>query len=122
MPRSILTEKLSRRGTHLTREYGIDPLETVSLVEVMAELGPQNAADAEQEVEPPEIFAFSDETSRAAAEKMAIAGIDTLPVVDRASNTVCGRVTLLDLLLGRRKLAKRERVRLRIFAPGRSRS
>ena len=122
MPRSILTEKLSRRGTHLTREYGIDPLETVSLVEVMAELGPQNAADAEQEVELPEIFAFSDETSRAAAEKMAIAGIDTLPVVDRASNTVCGRVTLLDLLLGRRKLAKREQVRLRIFAPGRSRS
>ena len=30
MPRSILTEKLARRGYHLTREYGIDPLETVS--------------------------------------------------------------------------------------------
>ena len=29
MPRSILTEKLSRRGYHLTREYGIDPLEIV---------------------------------------------------------------------------------------------
>jgi hypothetical protein len=29
MPRSILTEKLSRRGYHLTREYGVDPLETV---------------------------------------------------------------------------------------------
>ncbi len=39
MPRSILTEKLSRRGTHLTREYGTDPLETVSLQEVMEELG-----------------------------------------------------------------------------------
>ena len=35
MPRSILTEKLSRRGYHLTREYGIDPLEMVSVVEVM---------------------------------------------------------------------------------------
>ena len=26
MPRSILTEKLNRRGFHLSREYGVDPL------------------------------------------------------------------------------------------------
>ena len=38
MPRSILTEKLSRRGYHLTREYGVDPLEMVSVMEVMSEL------------------------------------------------------------------------------------
>ena len=119
MPRSILTEKLSRRGTHLTREYGTDPLETVSLMEVMTELDLHNAAEAAPEEEPPEIYAYCDETSRAAAEKMAIAGIDTLLVVDRSSNRVCGRVTLLDLLLGRRKLARREQERLRIFAPGR---
>ncbi len=35
MPRSILTEKLSRRGYHLSREYGVDPLETVTVAEVM---------------------------------------------------------------------------------------
>ena len=29
LPRSILTEKLSRRGYHLSREYGVDPLELV---------------------------------------------------------------------------------------------
>ena len=28
-PRSMLTENLSRRGLHLSREYGVDPLETV---------------------------------------------------------------------------------------------
>ena len=38
MPRSILTEKLSRRGYHLSREYGVDPLEMVSVAEVMTEL------------------------------------------------------------------------------------
>lgn len=119
MPRSILTEKLSRRGTHLTREYGTDPLETVSLVEVMAELEPLSTTDAAQEAELPEIYAFSDETSRAAIEKMAIEGMGTLVVVDRPSNTVCGSVTLQDLMLGRRKLAKREQERLRIFTPGR---
>src|ERR1700734_2368980 len=35
MPRSILTEKLSRRGYHLTREYGVDPLELVMVRELM---------------------------------------------------------------------------------------
>ena len=69
MPRSILTEKLSRRGTHLTREYGTDPLEMVSLMEVMTEIGPHSAGYVDRESTLPEIYAFSDETSRAAAEK-----------------------------------------------------
>jgi hypothetical protein len=29
MPRSMLTENLSRRGLHLSREFGVDPLETM---------------------------------------------------------------------------------------------
>ena len=35
MPRSILTEKIARRGYHIYREYGIDPLERHSVAEVM---------------------------------------------------------------------------------------
>jgi CBS domain-containing protein len=35
MKRSILTEKLARRGHHLTREYGIDPLEILMVRDVM---------------------------------------------------------------------------------------
>jgi chloride channel protein, CIC family len=35
MPRSIMTEKLSRRGYHLTREYTVDPLEVLTVREVM---------------------------------------------------------------------------------------
>jgi len=34
-PRSILTERLSRRGFHLSREYGVDPLETAMVRDVM---------------------------------------------------------------------------------------
>ncbi|HEY8996282.1 MAG TPA: chloride channel protein [Edaphobacter sp.] len=34
-PRSMLTEGLSRKGLHLSREYGVDPLETVMVREVM---------------------------------------------------------------------------------------
>jgi len=35
MPRSILTEKVARRGYHLTREYAVDPLEALPVDEVM---------------------------------------------------------------------------------------
>lgn len=35
MPRSILTEKISRRGHHIYREYGIDPLERHRVADVM---------------------------------------------------------------------------------------
>jgi CBS domain-containing protein len=35
MKRSILTEKVSRRGFHLSREYAIDPLEVIFVREVM---------------------------------------------------------------------------------------
>ena len=36
MGRSILTEKIARRGYHIYREYGIDPLERHSVSEVMS--------------------------------------------------------------------------------------
>jgi chloride channel protein, CIC family len=35
MKRSILTEKVARRGYHVSREYSVDPLELVSVAEVM---------------------------------------------------------------------------------------
>jgi CIC family chloride channel protein len=35
MKRSILTEKIARRGQHITREYGIDPFELARVREVM---------------------------------------------------------------------------------------
>jgi H+/Cl- antiporter ClcA len=119
MPRSILTEKLGRRGTHLTREYGTDPLETVSLVEVMAELGQMECGGAAPEAPLPDVYAFADETSRAAVEKMATSGLSSLLVIDRDSGTIRGTVRLSDLLLGRRKLIRREQRRERVFTGSR---
>ncbi len=33
--RSVLTEKVARRGLHLSREYAVDPLEVLLVDEVM---------------------------------------------------------------------------------------
>ena len=37
MKRSILTEKVARRGYHISREYAVDPLERLSVGEVMSD-------------------------------------------------------------------------------------
>ncbi len=110
MPRSILTEKISRRGYHLTREYGVDPLELVMVRELMSPLaanGPTSSL--------PAFYTYTDETARAAAETMATEGLTTLTVVDRANQQVCGAISLSDLLRGRSRSLERENERLRLF-------
>ncbi len=112
MPRSILTEKLSRRGYHLTREYGIDPLEIVIIRDLMSPLSgnvpPSSAL--------PEVFAYSDSTGRRAAEIMATEGCAVLPVVDRGTNRISGSISLQDLLKGRSKAVVREHERLTLMS------
>lgn len=46
MHRSILTEKIARRGHHIYREYGIDPMERHSVAEVMTTTPETINADA----------------------------------------------------------------------------
>jgi chloride channel protein, CIC family len=120
MPRSILTEKLSRRGYHLTREYGIDPLEIVIVRDLMSPV-PEPVVTFEDEAEDkvedtnlPELFVYGDGTCRSAAELMATEGIASLPVVDRATRRINGTITLQDLLKGRSKALVRESERLRL--------
>jgi chloride channel protein, CIC family len=105
MPRSILTEKLSRRGYHLSREYGVDPLEMVSVGDVMTEA---DFAAPETGQALPEVLAYSDETCRAVAEEMATTGVMRMVVVDRETGKVCGSIGAQELLVGRRRAVVRE--------------
>jgi hypothetical protein len=113
MPRSILTEKLSRRGYHLTREYGVDPLELVVVSELMSPVPQVGMFTGSAAL--PELFTYADGTCRGAAELMATEGVASIAVVDRASHRVSGTLTLQDLLRGRSKAVVRERERLRLF-------
>jgi chloride channel protein, CIC family len=117
MPRSILTEKLSRRGYHLSREYGVDPLETVNVAEVMTELKGSIEGGAMSIVRAalPEVFAFTDESCRAVAEEMATTGVTSMPVIDRETGQIRGSITAQELLAGRRRAVAREHERNRTF-------
>ncbi len=110
MPRSIMTEKIARRGYHLSREYGVDPLETVTVAEVMSELPAAamagNTGSASSHL--PEVFAYADETCRAVAEEMATTGRMSMPVIERATGVICGNIGAAELLAGRRRAVRRE--------------
>jgi hypothetical protein len=112
MPRSILTEKLGRRGHHLTREYGVDPLEMVSVEDAMTDIADEHAPPLR---ELPPVYAFGDETCRSAAERMATTGQFRLAVLDRDTMLPRGYVSLQDLLIGRRRFVEREETRERVF-------
>jgi chloride channel protein, CIC family len=117
MPRSILTEKLSRRGYHLTREYGVDPLEIVIIKDLMSPL----SDDLSSRGPSPRIFVYADGTCRSAAELMATEALVSLPVVDRKTDQITGTITLQDLLKGRSKAVVRENERLSLITSSNNR-
>jgi len=111
MPRSILTEKLSRRGYHLSREYGVDPLELVIIRDLM-----ECCADGAVPPELPANFIYADGTARNAAEIMSSEGLASLPVFDRETRRLCGYLSVHDLLRARARSIERESERLRLFS------
>ena len=112
MPGSILTEKLGRRGHHLKREYGVDPLEMVSVEGAMTDIANEQTPLL---TEVPAVYTFGDETCRSAAERMATTGQMRLAVLDRDTMQPRGYVSLQDLLIGRRRFVEREEDRERVF-------
>ncbi len=98
MRRSVLTEKVARRGFHVSREYEIDPLEVLFVREVMK---------AQLPAEIPSDVAFANETLRTATSRMAQLGVTALPVVDDESNVI-GTILLEDVLAARRRHLEEE--------------
>jgi H+/Cl- antiporter ClcA len=105
LKRSIITEKVARRGFHVMREYAVDPLEAMFVREVMQ---PARAGASSGRV-----LAYSDEVLRVVAGRMAAYELDELTVVDRETGTVAGTITVFDLLAARRRQWHAERSRER---------
>ncbi|GAB3608887.1 hypothetical protein GCM10027414_10120 [Humibacter ginsengiterrae] len=91
LKRSVLTEKIARRGLHLTREYSTDPLETFFVRDVMHPIPDGDVPAADR-------FAVRGQlTVRALAYLFAENGCTEADVLD-ADGTVIGRVGIADLL------------------------
>ncbi len=97
--RSVLTEKVARRGYHITHEYEIDPLEVLFVREVVR---PEVTG-----VVPTAEVAFAEETLRTVTLRMAKLGVTTLPVLDSSASLV-GVIVLEDVLAARRRHLEEE--------------
>ncbi|MBS1890403.1 MAG: chloride channel protein [Actinobacteria bacterium] len=107
--RSILTEKIARRGVHVNHEYSVDPLEVLFVGDVMDDTGPGAS-------EGPTVFV--DDTLRHVAYAMAASGRTELPVAERSLPEVpIGTVRLEQLLEGRLRDLDEERHRDRVLRP-----
>jgi H+/Cl- antiporter ClcA len=168
MRRSILTEKVARRGHHVLREYSVDPLELTRAGQIMYhDVQPlttqMTAAEAlkvfasaqgsgrahggypvvemngrvvgvltrgdlialdgdaagtpvEEFMSSPAIVASPDEPVARVAERMALAGIGRIPIVNR-DGTLVGIVSRRDLLQARAETTTSEGVRERVISP-----
>jgi hypothetical protein len=109
--RSILTEKVARRGYHVSREYEIDPLEVLFVRDVM-ELPP--AAPAPITPPGPDRRVHPDDTLRTVAYRMATAEVVTLPILGD-DHELIGDITLADVLKARRRHLEEETRRERVL-------
>ena len=109
MRRSILTEKVARRGFDIFREYSVDPLERFSVKDVMSNQPLQKLSDKTV----PTIFL--EETCRVAADRMAENDVAHLMVISRQEKGEQGIVTLDDLLKARRFHSQEESHRETMF-------
>ena len=111
--RSILTEKVARRGFHLSREYSVDPLELLRVRDVMR----RDVHDAS-----PGVTTHPEETLRTAVHRMAENRVTQLTVTNRHDETkLIGLVSLEDLLQARSRNLHEERSRERVLGVGVSR-
>ncbi len=167
LKRSILTEKIARRGHHVTREYHVDPFDLVRVADLMTRqvetlpasmtvgeavehfttlerrhtsypvvdaqgvvVGEVTRADSlawtvEQEnrdqpmgellADRELLVAYPDELASQLADRMALAGVGRVPIVDRANGKLVGLVGRKDLLRLRALRLAEERDRMAYF-------
>ncbi len=95
--RSILTEKIARRGHHLVREYSVDPFDVHRVGEVM---------DADP-VTIPATMTVGELSARIAAGDPALTGRQGIPIVDERGG-LAGIITRGDLMRALEREAGRE--------------
>jgi CIC family chloride channel protein len=111
LKRSVLTEKIARRGLHLTREYSVDPLELLLVSDVM------DATRAGAPVSEGQPVVYADDTLRHVAYRFAEERWAAAAVVGRDDHgEVIGRIETRHLLAGRLRDLREERERERVLA------
>lgn len=108
LPRSILTEKIARRGMHIARDYTVDPLDATLVRDVM------RAVPTASAVPHGVTTILEDETSLAAVNRLVENHEQPLYVID-AAGAWLGVLTATDLLCARKRQHAEETERERML-------
>ena len=110
LKRSVLTEKVARRGLHLTREYSVDPLELMLVSDVMETYSGHGRERNGAAV------VYADDTLRHVAYRFAEHQLSSAAVVAREdASRVVGEIRTHHLLAGRLRDLREERDRERVL-------
>jgi H+/Cl- antiporter ClcA len=110
LKRSVLTEKVARRGVHLTREYVTDPLEALFARDVAAPV-------LTVPMPPSGGLVYGDQTLREVATAFARTRTTCATVVERGDpRHVLGVISLAELMLARERDLHEEEHRERLLA------
>jgi len=104
LPRSILTEKVARRGYHISREYSVDPLTAVRVGEVMDRDVPTILSSMK----------VKELSAKIADHDPRLTQRQGIPILDEAEN-LAGMITRGDVL---RALENRENEELTVLEAG----
>ncbi|HET8584003.1 MAG TPA: chloride channel protein [Jatrophihabitans sp.] len=107
LKRSVLTEKIARRGYHLTREYDIDPLEVLFVGEVMqddivtfeADLSADDALAEISGTDPARVAARRQMLYPVVDNEGRLEGVITRTLLETATHTARGRAPVRDLVI-----------------------
>jgi CIC family chloride channel protein len=115
LKRSVLTEKVARRGLHLSREYSVDSLEVLFVDEVM---DPPPLLSGNGDEPWGGLRTYPDETLRTLARRFAVEhATEALVVMRDDPSEIVGLVTVEHLLEAHLRDVVSERDRQRFLAP-----
>jgi CBS domain-containing protein len=105
LKRSVLTEKIARRGYHLSREYDVDPLEILFVGEVMesnvltfeADLPADDALRSISDTDPANVALRRQMLYPIVGENDRLVGVVTRTQLETAVHTGCGRTAVGEL-------------------------
>ncbi|HZY75288.1 MAG TPA: chloride channel protein [Jatrophihabitantaceae bacterium] len=105
LKRSVLTEKIARRGYHLSREYDVDPLEILFVGEVMesnvltfeSDLPADDALRSISDTDPANVALRRQMLYPIVGEADRLVGVVTRTQLETAAHTGCGRTQVGEL-------------------------
>jgi CIC family chloride channel protein len=117
LKRSILTEKIARRGYHIFREYEVDPFELTRAMDIMTPCTREASHALLRGLDPDKhVTGYTDEMASYLMDRLLSSEAEYVVILDRKDESFAGILCYKDLLKTRSKLLQQVKER-EVFIP-----